>query len=641
MVSDFLNPKTGNLKFPAPPTLSDLEVTAVTSKFQTKMDELNSSTDSRVRLLVRLLKHGLFWSGSSLVAYLRTGESGLIELLDKKADGKPMHDIDLYVKDKKKKLTPKSTLLTREWSVDVKQYKSVDKYDISHLASGARLLIDQVDTVKHQWEPGTDIGNLNVGWDEEKKTYVMSLFHDQRAVKQAPTAALTVKNIMETPSDRPIDCFVFRSSVMPHYDKNNALIEDESLVSNDQKFRRKLHERSTRKEYNLRPVYEVRRVIKPGAGRDGYWQVQHMYAQVLDAIAAFEATFPNTEGRQYMGVFCFDQSQNHLAYAPDALIASHFNAGDGSKAKKVRAPARNGWYYDSAQKRVTQVMNLQNGQRKGAKTILQERGIDVEGKLNQCKCCKQERSRGFTGEVDPSRKDCCLQKILANQPDFLEQKCLLQELVESKGHCFLKYPKFHCELNFIEMYWGTVKMRVRRLCDYSMKSLERNVPLMLDSVPLGLIRRFARKSWRYMDAYRCGATGRLAQFINKTYTRHRRVPTSWLTEVRDAYFAKYGEHALADVRPEVSTILPKLAKPSALPPQDRFSQQECKEQPTVNPSPPPAVPTAVPELPISDLAGSDASLPSPGSPTVLAVEDSTVYTSRSRRQRPIRAPKRP
>ena len=65
----------------------------------------------------------------------------------------------------------------------------------------------------------------------------------------------------------------------------------------------------------------------------------------------------------------------------------------------VRAPARNGWHYDSDQKRVTQVMNLQNGQHKGAKTILQERGIDVEGKLNQCKCCKQERSRGFTGEV--------------------------------------------------------------------------------------------------------------------------------------------------------------------------------------------------------------------------------------------------
>ena len=79
-----------------------------------------------------------------------------------------------------------------------------------------------------------------------------------------------------------------------------------------------------------------------------------MYTQVQDAISAFEATFPNTQGRKYKGIVIFDQSQNHLAYAPDSLIASHFNAGDGSKAKQQRAPARNGWYYGTDGEKVIQ-----------------------------------------------------------------------------------------------------------------------------------------------------------------------------------------------------------------------------------------------------------------------------------------------
>ena len=122
---------------------------------------------------------------------------------------------------------------------------------------------------------------------------------------------------------------------------------------------------------------------------------------------------------------------------------------------------------------------------------------------------------------------------------------------------FLKYPKFHCELNFIEMYWGATKLKVRRLCDYSMKTLVKNVPIILDSIPLGLIRRFVRKSWRYMDAYRQGATGRLADFINKKYKGHRCIPTSWLNEVQDAYYSKYGEKAEINLRAAINSVEPR------------------------------------------------------------------------------------
>ena len=63
---------------------------------------------------------------------------------------------------------------------------------------------------------------------------------------------------------------------------------------------------------------------------------------------------------------------------------------------------------------------------------------------------------------------CCLQKmfiprfllavrILELQPDFVNQKSLIEETIESHGHKVIFYPKFHCELNFIELFWGAAK----------------------------------------------------------------------------------------------------------------------------------------------------------------------------------------
>jgi hypothetical protein len=57
------------------------------------------------------------------------------------------------------------------------------------------------------------------------------------------------------------------------------------------------------------------------------------------------------------------------------------------------------------------------------------------------------------------RTDCCCRRLLFSQPDFVDQKSQLQELIESRGHLCDFYPKYHCELNFIEQYWGTAKYR--------------------------------------------------------------------------------------------------------------------------------------------------------------------------------------
>ena len=82
---------------------------------------------------------------------------------------------------------------------------------------------------------------------------------------------------------------------------------------------------------------------------------------------------------------------------------------------------------------------------------------------------------------DPSRKtkrvfnpqclvggECCATAILSAQDDFQSTRSRLQEIVEDTGHIFLLYPKFHCELNWIEYYWGSCKHFARKHCNYTL-----------------------------------------------------------------------------------------------------------------------------------------------------------------------------
>ena len=111
-----------------------------------------------------------------------------------------------------------------------------------------------------------------------------------------------------------------------------------------------------------------------------------------------------------------------------------------------------------------------------------------------------------------SVRKCCLSKDLSEEPDFMMQKEWLTEVVGLGGCEIIFYPKYHCELNFIEMIWGWLKSYHRRSCTYNFKHLEETLPVSIDkTMPIAFIRRASRHCMRLMTGYREGLIGPLLE----------------------------------------------------------------------------------------------------------------------------------
>ena len=128
--------------------------------------------------------------------------------------------------------------------------------------------------------------------------------------------------------------------------------------------------------------------------------------------------------------------------------------------------------------------------------------------------------------------------MLATQPDFQQQTSQLKERLEVHGVEVDFFPKYHCELNYIEHLWAYSKHEVRQTCDYSHKSLMDKVPKSLRGCPLATIRRFERRMWRMVQLYDQGLTSVLAQFAAKKYTSHRDIPKYVVAELEAEYNQK-------------------------------------------------------------------------------------------------------
>ena len=113
---------------------------------------------------------------------------------------------------------------------------------------------------------------------------------------------------------------------------------------------------------------------------------------------------------------------------------------------------------------------------KGIKFVLSECGLyqsPLHGK------CQSQCDLGATA--------CCNKQILKCQPNFQAQKSLVQDTIEDAGHLCIFLPKFHCELNFIEFFWGKAKKYIQDNCDGTFEALKKNLPLALQSVQLSTI----------------------------------------------------------------------------------------------------------------------------------------------------------
>ena len=159
------------------------------------------------------------------------------------------------------------------------------------------------------------------------------------------------------------------------------------------------------------------------------------------------------------------------------------------------------------------------GQPEGICRVLMERGLWVEGIKKRCVKKKGEPSTCKKGKT-------CAFRILEAQPDFANEISLLETTIRNLGHECIFYPKFHCEFNFMEIFWAAVKRYTQSRCDYSFAQLETTVRAGLDSVSLQKIWRFCIRSKRWIITYyRDRGMGSVErQFAEKIYRSHRRAP---------------------------------------------------------------------------------------------------------------------
>lgn len=242
-------------------------------------------------------------------------------------------------------------------------------------------------------------------------------------------------------------------------------------------------------------------LLIPGCNSEGYWKNSDLVEQLKNkAIPIFRVLHPECDG-----IFMFDNSQNHHAKPPDALSASKMNLTDGGVNQRLM---RNGWFHNSNGERIVQSMVLDDGvTSKGVKRVLEERGLWM-----------------------PRMKIREARKLLSEQEDFRSQKEWLAETVSDAGYLIDYYPKYHCEFNYIEMFWGAAKAWCRANCTFNFNDHLNLVKEALKSVTVCKIRRFARKSYRYMDAYRvkgtdgCSLSTKMIEYAVKKYRGHRVIP---------------------------------------------------------------------------------------------------------------------
>ncbi|KNF05320.1 hypothetical protein PSTG_01534 [Puccinia striiformis f. sp. tritici PST-78] len=326
------------------------------------------------------------------------------------------------------------------------------------------------------------------------------------------------------------------------------------------------------------PFNDAAKVIYPGSQGNAWWDMQQLCDQVsTKALPIVAALHPGCQA-----VFVFDCSAAHESYGP-SLRVQNMNLSSGGKQAKLKNTfiLSDDPNIPDSIRGDPQTMVFPSDyhvaaladQPKGIQQVLTERGLwqhytherlkarlptlrlkcvecaktgaqqDLSNRVAQM--AKRAEIQGYAlsnqeclaelgVEVDstvmaPSQsKTCRWSKILASQSDFQAEKPLLQMIIEEAGHRCLFLPKFHCELNPIELLWSYIKTDFQRQTHTTStwKQPQALFEKSRKSCPISAIRKYFRKIDRQHSAYELGLQGRAAEQAMKKYMSHRCIPKS-------------------------------------------------------------------------------------------------------------------
>lgn len=243
----------------------------------------------------------------------------------------------------------------------------------------------------------------------------------------------------------------------------------------------------------------ARVTLRPGKARDGYFTHEEFLTQLTTAMDILEDFYP-----EFQHVFILDNATTHTKRSETALSARRMpkNPSPTFTIKTVVRDQKGRPLLDQTGRVQTVARKMEDARFadgtpqplyfpadhpkfpnyfKGMTQLLKERGFKEPEKLRaECK--------GFKCACNAT--ECCQRRILFNQPDFANVLSMAENLCLSRGFIVLFLPKFHPEMNFIEMCWGYGKRLYRELPPASSSDrVEANALWSLDQVPLQVMRR--------------------------------------------------------------------------------------------------------------------------------------------------------